>query len=229
MNARPRHSPKVWMVRPKMCTSGCKALRAYLEVVKRIHNGAVDARLEVQVRAEAAARAARVPDHLALGYVRAHRGREARLVRVTGRERAGVLDAGEVAVAAARRLGLHQHDRPGRGGADRRAARPPDVDPGMAGPPRARLAEGRGDRAVDGPDDPPRAGADRPRHGDAGDRGQPRLDALLRLAQRGDVVLELVPARARGRKQRELLRARGLDALAAVDQRHPHRGHLVAL
>src|SRR3954453_4348117 len=140
MNAAPRHSPKVWMVRPKMWSSGCTALRAYLEVVKRVHNRAIDPRLEVQVRAEAAARAARVADDLALGDVRADARPEARLVRVARRERPRVLDAREVAVAAARGLGLHERDRAGRGGADRGPARDADVDPRVTGLPGARLA-----------------------------------------------------------------------------------------
>src|SRR4051794_36066373 len=130
------------------------------QVIKRVHDRAVDARLEVQVRAEAAAGAAGVADDLALGDVRADARGEARLVRVTRRERPGVLDAGEVAVAAARGLGLHERDRARRGGADRGAARHADVDARVAGLPGARLAEGRGDRAVDGPDQTAGARAD---------------------------------------------------------------------
>src|SRR3954471_15741033 len=101
--AAPRHRPKVWMVTPKMCSSGFKA-PPRLQVVHRIDHRPVDAGLEMQVRAEAAARAAGVADHLALRDVRPHRGAEARLVRVTRGERAAVLDAGEVAVPARGRL-----------------------------------------------------------------------------------------------------------------------------
>src|SRR3954447_20834707 len=123
MNEAPRQSPKVWIVRPKKCSSGCICTRAYSQVIKRVHNRAVDARLEVQVRSEAAAGAAGVADDLALGDVRADAGGEARLVRVPREERRGVLNAREVAVPAARGLGLHEPTRARGGGADRGAAR----------------------------------------------------------------------------------------------------------
>src|SRR5207247_696299 len=47
---------------------------------------------------------------------------------------------------------LKRHD-PRAGGAHRGAARDADVDARVAGLPRAPLAERRGDRAVDGPDE----------------------------------------------------------------------------
>src|SRR4051794_29669516 len=175
MNAAPRQSPKVWMVRPKKWISGCNS-----EVVQGIHHSPVDPGLEVEMVPEAAAGASNVADDLALLDRSAHRSAEARLVRVTRGERAGVLDAGEVAVAAGGRLGLHQDDLARRGGVDRRAGRDADVDARVAGLPGARLAEGRGDRAVDRPDQPARAGLDRPAGDRAGVTRQARLD-LRRL------------------------------------------------
>src|SRR6201999_559389 len=124
-----------------------------LEVVHRVRHGPVEADLEVQVRAVAAARAAAVADDLALRDLGAHARREARLVRVTGGHHARVLDAGVVAVAAGGRLGLHQDDLARRGGADRGAGGDADVDARVAALPRPRLAEGRRDRAVDRPDE----------------------------------------------------------------------------
>src|ERR1700754_1218310 len=80
MKAKPRHSPKVWMSRPKTWISGSTPPRlAASEVVQRVHDGAVDPRLEMQVRPEAAARAADVADHLPLADARADGGAEARL------------------------------------------------------------------------------------------------------------------------------------------------------
>ena len=69
-----------------------------------------------------------------------------------------MLDAGVVAVAAHR---PGHRDGAGAGGADRRAAADADVDAGVAGLPRAPLAERRGDRAVDRPDELARAALDR--------------------------------------------------------------------
>ena len=57
-----------------------------LEVAHGVDRRAVDAHLEVHVRAEAVARAVGVADHLALTDRRAVRGREARLMRVAGGE-----------------------------------------------------------------------------------------------------------------------------------------------
>src|SRR3954469_20727447 len=146
---------------------------------------------------EAAAGASNVADDLPLTDLRAHRGREARLVRVTRRERARVLDAGEIAVAAGDAGALPEHDLARRGGADRGACRDADVDARMAGLPGARLAERRGDRAVDGPDHPAAALLDRARRERAvavagGDRRQPRLDLRLGRLEHLDVVLEVL-------------------------------------
>src|SRR5947208_1737625 len=102
----------------------------------------------MQVRAEAEAGAVRVADDLALAHVLALADREALLVRVAGREAAAVVDARVVPVAAARRLGLREHHRPGGGGVDRRPTRDPDVDARMAALPRPHLAERRGYGAV---------------------------------------------------------------------------------
>src|SRR6185436_16447831 len=89
---------------------------------------------------------------------------------------------------------------------------------------------GRGDRAVDGPDHAARAGADRAGDGGAtGGSGEPGLDLGLCRAQARDVVLEVVAAVARAAQQRELGRAGGLDAVAAVDQADAHVRHLVTL
>src|SRR4051812_5393644 len=191
-----------------------------LQVVHGVDDRAVDPHLEVQVRAVAAARAARVADDLALADARAHRGAEARLVRVARRHRRRVLDAGVVAVAARGRLALHQDDPARGGGADRRARRDADVDAGVAGLPGARFAERRGDRAVDGPDQTARALPDRAgwaRGGRArGARGgglQARGDALLLALQRGDVVFEVVALVARRGQGARLLVACALGAL----------------
>src|SRR4051812_10038137 len=178
---------------------------------------------------EAAAGAPNVADHLALFDLCAHRRAEPRLVRVTRRQRARVLDAGEVPVAARGRLALHEHDLAVRGGADRRAGRDADVDARVAGLPGARLAERRRDRTVDRPDQPARArldraGGDRPRV--ARELG---LDLRLLLLQRRDVVLEIVAAVARARQQAVLVGARRLDAVAAVDEPDADAGDLVAL
>src|SRR5215213_4424170 len=78
-----------------------------LQVAGRVDRRAVDARLEVQVVAEAVPGAADVADDLALGDARAVGCAVARLVGVARRQAAGVLDAGVVAVAA---RPAHQHD-----------------------------------------------------------------------------------------------------------------------
>src|SRR5919112_4245958 len=91
---------------PRMWSSGSTApyrVRSPLgglEVAHGVHGRAVDARLEVHVRAEAVARTARGADDLALGDALADGDPDARLVPVTRREAAAVADAGVVAVAA---------------------------------------------------------------------------------------------------------------------------------
>src|SRR5215210_4450118 len=65
-----------------------------LEVSGGVDRRPVDAGLEVQVVAEAVARAAHVADDLALGDAGPVGGAVARLVGVTGRQPARVLDAG---------------------------------------------------------------------------------------------------------------------------------------
>src|SRR3954453_14699420 len=112
-------SPNDWMVMPRTWNSGCtgERVRRWLQVVHRVHDRPVDAHLEVQMRAEAAPGAAAVADHLALADRRPHRGGEARLVGGARRHRRRMLDAREVAVAAGCRLGLHEYDPAGRGGA----------------------------------------------------------------------------------------------------------------
>src|SRR5205085_10400566 len=94
-------SPKVWIVRPKMWSSASTGSHCTpgLEVAHRVDRHAVDARLEVHVRAEAVARAVRDPDHLALRDALADRHEDALLMAVTGGEPAAVADAGVVAVA----------------------------------------------------------------------------------------------------------------------------------
>ncbi len=104
----------------------------------------------MEVVAEAAAGAADQSDHVALRD-RARGDQELRLVGVTAREPAAVVDAGVVAVAAARGLGLDQDDVAVLDGADRGARRRRDVDAGVEAAP-ART-ERRGDRAVDRPDE----------------------------------------------------------------------------
>src|SRR3954447_6611970 len=176
----------------------------------------------MRVRPEAAAGAAAVADHLSLLDARAHRRAEARLVRVAGRQRGRVLDAGEVAVAAGRRLRLHQHDLAVGRRADRRARGDADVDARVAGLPGARLAERRRDRPVDRPDEPARAAADRTGGERAAEARQLGLELALGLLEAGDVVFELVPAVARGVQQRGLLRTGALDGVLALDEADAH-------
>src|SRR4051812_14192626 len=97
----------------------------FLEVAERIDRGAVDAHLEVEVRAEAVPGAADVADYLPLGDLGAVPDREARLVAVRSREAAAVVDDDQVAVAA---LPASRDDRAGGGGADRRPVADADVD-----------------------------------------------------------------------------------------------------
>src|SRR5215204_9339 len=158
------------------------------KVPEWVRRRSVDADLEVQVVAEAASGAADVTDHLALAYRVADAGRVAGLVRVARREAAAVIDAGVVAVPA----GVGGEDRAARlRGANRRPARDPDVDALVH--PSPAPTEGRGDRAVDGPDQPRRALAalDRTRR-QRRRRGRGRrldlgLDPVLDV---GDVALE---------------------------------------
>src|SRR5436190_16195755 len=82
----------------------------------------------MHVRPEAVPGAVAVADHLALADALARGHREGLLVGVTGREPAAVVDAGVVAVAAARCLGLGERDGPRGGRPDRRAGGYGDVD-----------------------------------------------------------------------------------------------------
>src|SRR5688572_25062649 len=89
-----------------------------LEVAHRVHRGPVDADFEVQVVAEAVTGAAHRADHLALLHVLAGADSDRRLVRVTRRRAAAVLDARVLAVAAHR---ARHRDRTAGGRPDRRA------------------------------------------------------------------------------------------------------------
>src|SRR5690606_31557569 len=113
----------------------------------RVHGTAVDADLEVQVRPGRVAGVAGVADHLALRDVLADRHADRRLVAVARRQAAAVVDAGVVPVAADP---PGDRDRPGVGGAQRRAVGQRDVDAGVQTPPA--LAEARADRPVRRPD-----------------------------------------------------------------------------
>src|SRR5690348_3317686 len=73
--ASAKHRPKVLMLMPRTVISGFTASK----VVQGIRHGAVDAHLDMQVRAEAAAGAAGQADHLALADVLAHRHADRRL------------------------------------------------------------------------------------------------------------------------------------------------------
>ena len=123
-----------------------------LEIPHGIDRIAADPDLEVQVRAGRVARVARVADDLALADALADRDRDPRLVAVARGDAAAVVDAGVVAVAAG-----PAGDRDGAavGGADRGALRDGDVDAGVQAAPA--VAERRGERAVDGPDEAARA------------------------------------------------------------------------
>src|SRR5438093_13650532 len=96
-----------------------------LEVAQRVYWSAVDPDLEVEMRPEAVAGAADVPDRLPLRDRLPHARGDARLVGVRRREPAAVVDRYEVPVA------LHParvHDPPGGCGVDRRARGGGDVD-----------------------------------------------------------------------------------------------------
>src|ERR1044072_4681301 len=85
-------------------TSSSTAARIFmtgtLQVAHGVHRRAVDARLEVDVRAVAVARAAGLGDDLSLADVLSDRHGQARVVAVARAQRPGVLDADVVAVAA---------------------------------------------------------------------------------------------------------------------------------
>src|SRR5215211_2763769 len=128
-----------------------RATRTLLgQVAHRVDGLAVDPHLEVKVGPEAEARAVAYPDHLPLAHVLADRDGDRRLMRVAGRDPASVVDAGVVAVAGLR---PGDRDRAVGGGVDRRSARDSDVDARVAALPGALLAEGRGHRSVDRPDE----------------------------------------------------------------------------
>src|SRR5206468_12002001 len=98
--------PKVLSVRGPRSISGCttgdypprhvgtRRTADGLQIAHRVNGCAIDADLEVDVRTEAVAGAARGADHLTLlnGLADAHADR--RLVRVAGRDPAAVVDAG---------------------------------------------------------------------------------------------------------------------------------------
>src|SRR6476469_431450 len=157
MNASAKHTPNVLIETPRTLISGCIASK----VIQRVRHRAVDAHLEVQVRPETATGAAREADDLTLADLLAQRDAERRLMRVAGGHRAGVLDAGEVPVAARGGLRLQQRDAPGGGRVARRSRGGADVDAGGAARPGAALPERRGDRAVDGPNQRAAAALDR--------------------------------------------------------------------
>src|SRR5207248_5776278 len=102
------------------------------EITERIHGRAVEAHLEVDVRACAEAGAAAVADHLALGDLLAAGGRDPRLMAVQRGDPAAVVDHHEVAVAG---HPAAPEDLAGRRGVDRGAGRDADVDTGMERPP----------------------------------------------------------------------------------------------
>src|SRR6476659_7135267 len=145
----------------------------------------------MDVRAEAVAGAVAVADDLALGDLLTGGHREGLLMRVAGGEPAAVIDAGEVAVAAAARLGLGEDQRSRCRRTNRSAAGHGDiyslVELGAA---EAR-AEAGDDRTVDRPDQPAavaatdRAGRQRRRAGARQRGGEFGLD-------RGDVAIELL-------------------------------------
>src|SRR5829696_6338723 len=213
-NPRPSIRPKVCSIGPRWI-SGCTPyrVRRALQVPHRIDGRPVDAHLEVQVVAEAVPGAADVADHLALAHARAHRGPVARLVRVAGRERAAVVDARVVAVAAGP---AQQHDAAAVGGADRRSRRHGDVDARVQAPPAH--AEAGDDRPVDRPDQAPRALADRAGRAAALRRLEPGEHRRLLLLERRQVALQITPVVPRGRERPRLHRAGALELLLAVDE-----------
>src|SRR5215204_2817859 len=210
----PARSPAAWTTGYEAIVPGrTTAVAASLQVAHRVDGRPVDARLEVQVVAEAVPGAADVADHLALAHARAHRGPVARLVRVAGRERAAVVDARVVAVAAGP---AQQHDAAAVGGADRRSRRHGDVDARVQAPPAH--AEAGDDRPVDGPDQAARALADRPGRAAALRRLEPREHGRLLLLERRQVALEVLALGARRHERARLHLAGALELLLAIDQ-----------
>src|SRR5215211_5858468 len=115
-----------------------------LQVTQWIYGRAADPHLEVDVRAEAVARAADVPDRLALRHGAAA-DREARLVGIGRRQPAAVVDDDQVAVAA-HPAGVD--DDAGRGRGDRSPIPDGDVDSLVhaAPAPPERAHDGSADR-----------------------------------------------------------------------------------
>src|SRR4051794_29952211 len=150
-------TPKVLMETPKTSISGCTGPRL-LKVVQGVDHAAVDARLEVQVRAGRVPGAADGADRVALADRRADVDVDARLMPVAGRQRRRVLDARVVAVAAGP---AGDGDAPAGRRVDRRAARHGDVHAGVTGLVGPVLAERARDGAVDRPHPRPAAAVDR--------------------------------------------------------------------
>src|SRR3954469_23178985 len=146
-------SPKLCRVTGPRWISGCIYYR--LEIAHRVHGVPVDADLEVKVGPGGVAGVAGVADDLALPDVRTDRDGDARLVAVTGRDAAAVVDAGVVAVAAGP---AGDGDGAGVGGAQGGAGGDRDVDAGVQATPA--VAERRRERPVDRPDEAAGALAD---------------------------------------------------------------------
>ena len=115
---------------------GAHAVGGDAKVGRRADGLVVEADFEVQVWAVAAAGAVGDPDRLSAPDELADVDEEALLVRVAGAQRAGVLQAGEVAVATGLACGLDDRDASRCCGKDRRPARHAEVDAGVAGLPR---------------------------------------------------------------------------------------------
>ena len=183
--------------------AGTRAARSRLardpasaQVGARVLRLPADARLEVQVRPGAVARAAHVADHLALTHLRSLARREPRKVRVARRELARVGDADDVSVAAL--LPGHAH-RPARRSPDRRAGRRRQVHAVVVA--SAARSERRALRPVHGRRDRRRAAA-------AVDR-RPGLNRSRRRLRSGG---GLRSGRGLRRRRRDLRRrTRGLD------------------
>src|SRR5205814_576300 len=101
---------------------------AGLQISEWIYGISVDPDLEVEMGAEAVARAADVADHLALGNLRSCRDRIGGLMRVAGRKATAVVDAGVVPVPPGP---PGQDDGAGSRRMNRGPVRHADVDPGM--------------------------------------------------------------------------------------------------
>src|SRR5260221_10933388 len=130
-----------------------------------------------------------------------------------------MIDAGEVAIAAAACLGLGEDHRSGRGGANRRAAWDGDVDSLVELTAAEARAESRHDRTVDRPDQAAavaaldRPGRQRSRPSSRQGRGELGLD-------RGHVAVQVLFG-LRDPGERGLATAAGLDQgrLALLDSR----------